>query len=64
MRQEHTANIVCPRCGQIGVVTWEMFGNERSLVGLSNGFYERISNKAPYPIELVCNDCGAAQAEK
>jgi hypothetical protein len=46
----------------MGVVVWEKDGNSRSLVSLSNGFYERISKKEPYPIEIVCRECGAAQS--
>lgn len=60
---QFTANIICPGCGVIGVVTWERHGNERTLVGLSKGFYERVSKRKPYPVELVCNDCGKAQPE-
>lgn len=60
---QFTANIVCPGCGAIGVVTWEKHGNERTLVRLSKGFYERLSKKEPHPIELVCSECGKAQPE-
>ena len=60
---QFTANIICPACGAVGAVTWEKLGSERTLVRLSKGFYERISRKMPYPIELVCNECGKAQPE-
>lgn len=58
-----SANIVCPKCEAVGVVVWEINGEERSLVSLSRGFYERISTTSPYPIELVCHQCGTAQPE-
>jgi len=57
-------NIVCPKCGAVGVVLWEGENNERrSLVSVSKNFSERISKKNPYPIELVCHNCGMAQPE-
>ena len=58
---QFTATIICPGCGTLGVVTWERYGKDRTLVSLSKGFYERLSKKKPYPIELVCSECEAAQ---
>ena len=58
-----SVNIICPKCRAIGVVVWEQDGAERSLLSLSSGFHERLSKKAPYPIELVCHGCGTAQPE-
>jgi hypothetical protein len=55
--------IQCPNCGAAGNVRWECAGRERVLVSVSPGFYERIPNEAPYPIELVCLGCGTAQRE-
>jgi hypothetical protein len=60
---QFTVNIICPKCSALGVVVWEKDGAQRSLVSLSKGFYERLSKEDPYPIELVCHECGAAQAE-
>jgi DNA-directed RNA polymerase subunit RPC12/RpoP len=68
-RDQFAAPIECPKCGQRGVVTWEktahgsVKGPEPTLVNLSPEFYERVSKKVPYPIELVCNRCGATQDE-
>jgi hypothetical protein len=56
--------IVCQKCGQMGEIVWERHGRERSFLSVSPGFYERITNKKPYSIELVCNACGTAQPEK
>ena len=62
--QNRGVNVICPKCGAVGVVLWEDENNEgRSLVSLSKNFYERISKKQPYPIELVCHSCGTAQSE-
>ena len=57
-------DIICPKCAAIGVSVWEGTGAERSLVSLSKGFYERISKRNPYPIELICHACGAVQPEQ
>ena len=59
--EQLSAQIVCPKCAALGVIIWERSGLELSLVSLPNGFYERIANKKPYLIELVCHRCGAAQ---
>lgn len=32
------------------------------MISLSRGVYERLSRKPPYPIELVCDQCGTMQA--
>lgn len=55
--------IVCPGCGQIGETVWEMSGKKATFVEVSPGFYERMTRKPPYPIELVCHSCGATQPE-
>jgi len=56
-------DILCPRCGQAGHVTWENLsaGSSNDLVRIEGDFCERLSRKAPYPIELVCNGCGTVQ---
>jgi hypothetical protein len=56
--------IVCPKCGQMGETVWEKHGLTSSFLDISPGFYERIANRVPYPIELVCNACGTAQPER
>lgn len=65
-RHEFEVAITCSGCGRTGRMTWE--GTERrdhaELVGVPDGFYERVSRKAPYPIELVCAVCGTVQVEK
>jgi len=61
---QFSVNITCPKCRAIGVVVWEKDGAHRSLVSLSNGFYERMSEKDPYPIELVCRECGTRKSEE
>lgn len=61
--EQFTANIMCPRCGTFGAIVWENDAGKRSLVSLSANFYERMTTKKPFPIELVCNDCGSVQIE-
>jgi len=54
--------ISCP-CGRTGRLHWERAagGKRDELVKIEGDFYERLARKAPYPIELVCNGCGATQ---
>lgn len=59
--EQLSAQIVCPECSILGVVVWQRSGLNLSLVSLPNGFYERIGNKKPYWVELVCHRCGTAQ---
>ena len=61
--RQFEAKIRCSKCGAFGEIVWEGQGGNRSLVSVSSGFYERISKKKPYPIELVCYACGRAQPE-
>jgi hypothetical protein len=60
---QFSVHIICPKCAAVGVVVWERDAAQNSLVSLSRGFYERISKKHPYSIELVCHECGTAQPE-
>jgi hypothetical protein len=59
--------MLCPKCGRIGSVVWEDVPGSatdrahRELIGIQGGFYERLSAKSPYPIELVCDSCGTVQ---
>ena len=59
-----TDTIVCPKCGNCGVINWDVVpttkGPERHFAGLAGDFYERLSKKAPYPIEIVCSACRVA----
>ncbi|HEY4274955.1 MAG TPA: hypothetical protein VGM68_05685 [Rhizomicrobium sp.] len=54
--------IVCRKCGKTGTVIWEdvsrLSASEPELAGIDGPFFERLSKKAPYPIELVCRKCG------
>jgi len=62
IHQPYRANIFCPVCGAVGVVAWEKEGDKRIVVSLSNGFYQRASKKDRSQTELVCTECGGAQA--
>ena len=57
----HSDTVMCPKCGNLGTVTWDevatLRGRERELAGISGNFYERLCKRDPYPIELVCNTC-------
>ena len=63
----HTDEIVCPGCGRAGAILWEetqrFEGSEKQFVGIEGGFFERLSSRAPYPIEVVCGGCGAIHSE-
>jgi hypothetical protein len=63
----HSDSVVCPKCGQKGSILWEDVpragGDGKEMSRISGNFYERLSKKAPHPIELVCNGCGTSQTE-
>ena len=50
-------NVICPECKSVGVLVWEKTKSDRVLVSVTRNFYERISKKAPYSIEIVCLGC-------
>jgi hypothetical protein len=56
-----TSTIVCPKCGNCGVIKWAFVpspdGPKKDFVGIVGEFYERISRKSPYPLEIACNSC-------
>lgn len=63
--RQRTDKIVCRNCGKSGTVIWDDVTRlnaspERmpELAGIDGPFFERLSKKAPYPIELVCRACG------
>ena len=54
----------CPRCGKKGCLYWERAEGRdarHDLVKIEGDFYERMTRRRPFRIELVCNGCGAAQ---
>jgi hypothetical protein len=58
----HAALVTCPYCSEKGAVIWEEVvhpseGRIKEMIRIEGGFYERISRKAPHPIELVCGRC-------
>lgn len=56
-----TDTIVCPKCGNCGVINWDYVptpdGPKKDFVGITGDFYERLAKKPPHPIEIVCNCC-------
>ena len=54
--------IVCRHCGKPGTIAWDdvtrLNVSAPEPVGIDGPFYERLSRKPPYPIELVCRACG------
>ena len=59
-----TDTIVCPKCGNCGVINWDYVptpnGPKKDFAGIVGDFYERLNKKPPYPIEIVCNSCRIA----
>ena len=57
-------SIICGKCGKRGKVVWDDLSRltnnapEPELLGIDGPFFERISRKPPYPIELICRECG------
>lgn len=63
--RQHMGEIVCQSCGRTGTIIWDdvtrlaaSAQQAQELAGIDGPFYERLSKKAPYPIELVCRACG------
>ena len=55
----HSDNIHCPQCNKRGEIRWDGV----QFVEVTGGFYERLTNQAPYSIELVCGDCGMVRGD-
>ena len=55
--------ITCPKCGTGGECVWEGERSGPYLVSLSASFYERLKNRHPFNVEIVCHQCGTAQIE-
>jgi hypothetical protein len=53
--------IVCPKCGNCGVITWDYVstahGLRKELGAIAGDFYEHLNAKVPHPIELICTTC-------
>ncbi len=64
----HCDAVHCSKCGTDGTIVWNELGGQdnvsREFVRIVGDFYERLRNKPPYPIELVCNICGTAQTSQ
>jgi hypothetical protein len=60
--RHHTDAIACRKCGKTGTVVWDDIsrrnGSAPEQIGIDGPFFERLSKKPPYPIELVCRSCG------
>jgi hypothetical protein len=58
------AFLQCRKCGSSGVAVWENpasdFPDDRRLVSLSDGFYQRPLVGVPLP-EIICDHCGTGQ---
>ncbi|HUO02240.1 MAG TPA: hypothetical protein VMU31_05645 [Rhizomicrobium sp.] len=54
----------CRKCGTSGVAIWELpapdFPDDRRLVSLSDGFYQRPLVGVLSP-EIICDHCGTGQ---
>ena len=62
--EHHSDSIICPNCGKRGKVVWDDVSRlgshaEPELLGIEGPFFERLGRKPPYPIELVCRECGS-----
>ena len=60
--KQHSDSIVCGKCGKTGKIVWDDISrlnpSTPEPVGIDGPFFERLSKKPPYPIELVCRACG------
>jgi hypothetical protein len=60
---DHLANeISCKQCGRSGTIHWDdvsrLNSAMRELALIDGPFFERLGDKPPYPIELICRECG------
>jgi ribosomal protein S27E len=55
--------IACPKCGAHGECVWENEHGKPYLVSLPASFFERLKNRPPFNVEIVCQQCGTAQVE-
>lgn len=61
----HADEVRCPKCSTTGTITWDASGGQTpQFISLTGEFFERISRKPPYPIELVCLRCGTVQSDE
>ena len=62
--QRVTEKIVCPHCGQTGLIGWENTEtpetsvHARVLVSVSNGFFRSIDGVNSESHQIVCDRCG------
>jgi hypothetical protein len=63
----YSHRIACPRCHSTGTIRWEQVpdgddgSSRKQLVAIIGAFHERLSDRRPYPIELICDACGTVQ---
>lgn len=58
----------CRKCGSSGIAVWENLApsdlsDERKLISLSQGFYQRPLVGAALP-EIICDHCGTGQSPR
>lgn len=63
--QNHAENFCCAKCGAKGAMIWEdgvvEQPHRKSPIRVNGPFYERISVKKPYHVEIVCSRCDTPQ---
>lgn len=63
---QHSSSFFCRTCGCSGKIVWEdvspLSNSMPELVGIDGPFFERVSKKPPFQVELICQECGAVAA--
>jgi hypothetical protein len=59
----HRSDILtCGKCGNPGKIVWDDISRLRhdkpKRLRIEETFFERLGSAPPYPIELVCRQCG------
>ena len=69
-REQFAVPIKCPKCGQVGSISWEeeagadrRQGSMRKLILVSSGFHQRPGHNNSGDATIVCDRCGQVQPD-
>ena len=69
-RDRFSLDLKCPRCGQIGIITWEenstghrQLGSEGQLIDVTPGFHSEEGRTQSGDPMIICNHCDTIQPD-